>query len=152
MFRQYEYLIEKHEEGLLPGVKNIYRVRDRFKLDELIRDIRSAEFPCIAVEINNGGRLSLKNGIFDQSVHTFHVLDTIDQRNRDASTIQAATERCYAIGRSIMKIIKSDSLELNSPCYGLDDENILYDNIGPIGMDCYGATYNYSIRTDNVPE
>lgn len=146
----YDYLKERMPD--IEGIEAVYRVRDRFRLDELIADIRATKFPCIAVEVSTGGRLNIKNGICDRTSHTFHVLDRLNERESSADSIQQITRQCKITGRRVMRMMQAESRDINAPCYGLDDANIYYDPIGPVGMGAYGCTYNFVITNDNVSE
>lgn len=151
MFDDYRYLKSRLDK--FPEIKAIYRVRSRFSLDELVADVREVQFPCIAVEVNNDGILDLSAGIFDRSFHTFHVLlQTPTDRNPPADEIDATTAAGRRIGRQVMWQMKRESGDYKGACYGLDASNIQYSNIGPVGMQCYGCTFNFTMTRDHVDE
>lgn len=145
MFDAYIYLKERLDR--FPELKEVARISGLSGLEELIDDVRAAEFPCVAVDIGTDGTLDLSTGNFDRSFHAFHVLIQLDGVT-DALKRQTALQDAFGIGKRILRLMQADSHDFHAPCYGFEADNIQYSGFGPIGMGCYGYSFNFVIAKE----
>ena len=145
MFDAYTYLNDRLDQ--FPELKGVVRISGLSGLEELTDDIRAMQFPCVAVDIGTDGTLDLSTGSFVRSFHAFHVLIQPDGVT-DARQRQAALQDAFGIGKDILRRMQADSHDFEAPCYGLEVDNIQYSGFGPIGMGCYGYSFNFVIAKE----
>lgn len=147
MFRLYNFLESVRPE--LPEVKKIYRVRGLASLDDLLNGIREGILlPGIAADAGFEGVLDIEDKFDDKSYHTFHVLLQCEVGS-SMEQIDKALQEAYQIGRKVVLLMRRLSGEPDEPCYGFDAASISYSTFGPIGMQCYGCTFNVIYNNDH---
>ena len=114
----------------------------------MLRDVRQTRFPCLVVDFGADGNLDLSRGISDRGYYTFYVLDSAGTERREVDIFQIL-ERMFRLGKAVTRMMRADSADISLPCYGLDSSSIGYNRIGPVGMQCYGYAFNYTMTRDH---
>lgn len=141
MFDLYEYLTE-HLAGD-DYVKAIYRCTGLYRMEELLSDIRSNEFPCVMVEIGSDGWIDMRDANNTSSIQTFYVLG--DCRDHKIEEIKETLSQTMAKGRLILDQMIENSSQYGSPCFGIDFSKINFMKVGPLGIGSYGYGFTLNI-------
>ncbi len=148
MFGTYSYLKAKLEAEQLFDIKEIYRVRGIASLDEMLNEIRNGiKYPCVAVDMGFEGKLDLADKQYDKSYHTMHILTGIPTVN-NVDEIDTLILDAYKLGRKILDQMSAECQYPKQPAFGFDAKDIHYSAIGPVGMQCYGVTFDFVSRND----
>lgn len=123
-----------------------FRVSGIGQLDELLSSLSKAQFPALIVEENHDGVLADRapsDNYLDTPYFVFYVVQHAAFEDHDAR--EAAKLNCKQLG---FKIIGRMLRHKRRALFGLtflNFRNINYQTIGPIGDNCYGTMFSFTV-------
>jgi hypothetical protein len=126
--------------------KKFFRISGLAQLDEVLGNLSDIAFPAILVHDNTEGSIadrSISDNYLDSPYFTFYIIDHVEYGNYQAQ--EEAKANCKAIGMKILAKMLRDKNRGNFGLTFLQFSNIPYQSIGPIGDNCYGVMFSFSV-------
>jgi hypothetical protein len=123
-----------------------FRVSGIGQLDEMLGNLSKIKFPAILVHDNTEGTFAdrnTSNNYLDTPYFVFYVVQHV--KHGDYNAAQEAKENCKAIGKKILARMLRDKRKSRHGLLFLDFRNIPYTAIGPIGDNCYGTMFSFTV-------
>jgi len=140
--------------GHTEEVPKFARISGLTQLEEFLSNISKLQFPALLVHNNHEGRLGdpgRSDNYLDSPYFVFYVVKHAEYDNHDAQ--QEAKESCKNIGFKIIARMLRDKRNpvSNAGLMFLDFSNIPYQTIGPIGDNCFGVMFSFTVAdTANI--
>lgn len=147
MFNLYEYLLTIYHG--VEVLQKIYRASGIADIEEMLSDLRNNPNCCLMVRDGGDGRFELRDRRLNTAYHTFWVFTRAKVNDHDSRL--AAKRLSMAAGIRLIDCMRADAIDFNAPAYGLNDESIDYTEIGPIGQNYYGYSFNFLVSS-SVPK
>lgn len=141
MFDLYDYITTV--VGAVPAIEKVYRTHGLSTLDEMMADVRNNPACCVVVQEGADGRLNLRDRRLNTAYHNFWVL--VRAKQNDNNSRMTAKSLAMQRGVQLIDRMRDDDSEFGQPSYGLDDENIQYGEVGPIGQNYYGYSFSFVV-------
>jgi len=123
-----------------------FRISGLVQLDEVLGNLSDIAFPAMLVHDNTEGNIADRNisdNYLDSPYFTFYIVDHVEYGNYQKQ--QEAKANCKAIGMKILARMLRDKKRGNLGLTFLQFSNIPYQSIGPIGDNCYGVMFSFSV-------
>jgi hypothetical protein len=127
-----------------------FRVSGLGQLDEFLSSLKKVEFPALLVHNNQEGNIgdaSRSDNYLDSPYYVFYVVDHAKLQNFDEQ--EAIKKSCKAIGKKILSRMLRDKRRMANGLTFADFTGIPYQTIGPIGDNCYGVMFSFTVA-DNA--
>jgi hypothetical protein len=144
------YMLETAQKlkaiGHTDSEKKFFRVSGIGQLDELLSNLGIAQFPALIVEENQDGVLADRapsDNYLDTPYFVFYIAEHVPLEDHDAR--EAAKLNCKLLG---FKIIGRMLRHKRRGMFGLtflNLRNVNYQTIGPIGDNCYGVMFSFTV-------
>lgn len=141
MFDLYDYIKDIAPD--VPELQKVYRTHGLSTLDEMLNDVRNNPACCVVVQEGADGRLDLRARRHNTAYHTFWVMTRAKLNDNDSRL--AAKRLSMFAGVRLIDRMRADSDDFGQRAYGLDDENVQYAEIGPIGQNYYGYSFSFTV-------
>jgi hypothetical protein len=123
-----------------------FRISGLLQLDELLGNISNISFPALLVHDNTEGLIadrSVSDNYLDSPYLVFYVIQHVPYADYDAQ--QEAKADCKTIGLKILARMLRDKKHGLHGLTFMQFNNIPYQNIGPIGDNCHGVMFSFSV-------
>jgi len=132
--------------GHTDATPRFFRVSGIGQLDEMLSSLSQMQFPALLVHNNHDGSIgdrSTSNNYLDTPYYVFYVVEHAPLDDFDAhETVKA---NCKAIGLKILARMVRNKRDMLYGLTFLDFRNITYQTIGPIGDNCYGTMFSFTV-------
>lgn len=123
-----------------------FRVSSIGHLDEVLSNLSNIEFPALLIQDNMEGNLgdqNISNNYIDTPYYVFYIIKHVEYENHDKR--EEAKIECKNIGLKILSKMVTDKRNLTHGLTFLQFVNIPYQTIGPIGDNCFGVMFSFSV-------
>ena len=123
-----------------------FRISGISQLEELLANLPDASWPALMVENNMEGRFSdpgPSDNFLDMPYYTFYVIGKAPFNDFDV--IQEVKENTKEIAEKIIARMLHDRRNYRNGLVMLRFDNVPYQNIGPIGDQCYGTMISFTV-------
>jgi len=127
-----------------------FRVSSIGHLDEVLSNLSNIEFPALLIQDNMEGNLgdhNTSNNYIDTPYYVFYIIKHVGHENHDQR--EEAKKECKTIGFKMLSKMVNDKRNLIHGLTFLQFVNIPYQTIGPIGDNCFGVMFSFSV-SDNA--
>ena len=128
-----------------------FRISGISQLEELLANLPDASSPALMVENNIEGRFSdpgPSDNFLDTPYYTFYVIGKVSFNDFDE--IEQVKKNTKEIAEKIVARMLKDRRNYRNGLVMLRFDNVPYQNIGPIGDQCYGTMISFTvINTSN---
>lgn len=132
--------------------KKFFRISGLGHLDELLSNLSKAQFPALVIEENHDGTIgdrSISNNYMDTPYFVFYVVDHAPFDDHDAR--ERIKLECKKTGLKILSRMLRHKIRGERGLMFLQFQSIPYQTIGPIGDNCYGTMFSFTVSdTANV--
>jgi len=147
MFAQFDYFSSIITQAAFPEIKSVGRISGIAGMEEALENLRSISPLMFYAEDDSDGWLSLSQGNFDNSMHSFTLLDVV--KIGDSSDRVRALNACMTAGLKVLRKMLTDSQDFGSPVYGFDRSRVDYQRVGPLVKNTWGYLFTYTMRNEN---
>lgn len=129
-----------------PDNPKFFRISGLSQLEELLASLPDASTPALLVENNTDGRLSDPSGsdnFLDIPYFVFYVIDKAPFGDFDR--VEGVKRSTKAIGQKIISRMLQDRRNYANGLVMLRFDNVPYQSVGPIGDNCYGTMFTFTV-------
>ena len=130
-----------------PSQQRFFRVSGISQLEELLANLPDASTPALLVENNTDGRITdpgPADNFLDIPYFVFYVIEKAPFNDFDR--IEQAKAETKAIGLKILARMLHDRRHYRNGLIMLRFDNIPYQSIGPIGDNCFGTMFSFTVH------
>lgn len=123
-----------------------FRISGLAQLDEVLGNLSDMGFPALLVHDNTEGIIAdraTSDNYLDSPYYVFYVVEHVEYGNYEKQ--EEAKETCKAIGLKILARMLRDKKRGNLGLTFLQFSNIPYQSIGPVGDNCHGVMFSFSV-------
>lgn len=131
--------------GHSESAPRFFRASGITQLEELLSSLPDAQFPAMVVHNNEDGVLgdSRADNFHDTAYYAFYIVDRVEFNDHDARQDVIAASKATAL-KILAKMLRDRRYNLNGLTQ-LNFGNIPYQTIGPIGDNCYGVMFTFTV-------
>jgi len=123
-----------------------FRISGLMQLDEVLSNLSEMSFPALLVHNNTDGTIAdrgVSDNYVDSPYYVFYLVGHVEHGNHQQQ--EEVKARCKLIGMKILARMLRDKYRGNHGLTFLQFNNIPYQSIGPVGDNCYGVMFSFSV-------